>query len=217
MRYFKSIINLSVITLITTLMISPAVIGAEYAGFLDDYSGLKPDPDRSGAKIYRKSGVNLGQYDKIIFDPIEIWYHPKTKYKGISPDELKLLADAFRDVITRELEPDYPVVNSPGKGVLRVRLAITNVKMKKKKRGLLGYMPIGAAITALKDVAGKRIVLTDAAIEGELLDSESNDKLAILVDSQASDAGKGKDSWDALEGTLTFYAKRFRQRLDAEH
>jgi len=191
---------------------------AANSGFLDDYSGLKADPDRSGAMINRKSGVSLGAYSKIIISPIEIWYHPNTKYKGISPDEMKILADTFASILTNELEPEYPVVGSPGKGVLIVRLAITNLKMKKKKRGLLGYMPIGAAITAMKDIAGKRITLSDATIEAELLDGESGERLGTLVDSLSETVSKkDKPSWASLEQALTFYAKRFRSRLDAEH
>lgn len=195
-----------------------STVYAANSGFLDDYSGLKADPDRSGAMIYRKSGVSLGTYNKIVISPIEIWYHPNTKYKGVSPDEMKILADTFANILTSELEPDYPVVNSTGKGVLIVRLAITNIKMKKKKRGLLGYMPIGAAITAMKDIAGKRIRLSDATIEAELLDGESGERLGTLVDSLSETVSKkDKPSWESLEQALTFYAKRFRSRLDAEH
>jgi len=199
-------------------ILSSPLNAAQNSGFLDDYSGMKADPDRSGAMVYRKDGVSLGAYDKIVISPIEIFYHPKTKYKGVSPDEMKVLADTFSTIITNELEPEYPVVNSSGKGVLVVRLAITNLKMKKKKRGLLGYMPIGAAITALKDVAGKRIKLSDATIEAELLDGVTGERLGTLTDSLAQSIKKGeKPSWESLTNALTFYAKRFRSRLDAEH
>jgi len=209
-------IFISIFLLFITLPIS--VVADQHSGFLEDYSNLISDPDRSGAMIYRKAGVSLGAYDKIVISPIEIWYSPDTKYKGVSPDEMKLLADTFASIITNELEPDYPVVGSPGKGVLVVRLAITNLKMKKKKRGLLGYMPIGAALTAVQDMAGKRIILADATIEAELLDGESGERLGTLVDSLSETVSKkDKPSWASLEQALTFYAKRFRSRLDAEH
>jgi hypothetical protein len=187
------------------------------SGFLDDYSSLKPDPDQKGTKIYFKPDANLGMYDKIVFDPIEIFYAPDTKYKGISPDELKLLAEAFRDLMVKELEPEYPVIQTPGKGVLRARLAITNVKMKKKKRSILGYMPIGAALTAVKDIAGLRIILSESMIEAELIDSETNETIGLLVDTESSNTPEGEESWEALQESLSFYAKRLRKRLDAAH
>ena len=210
-------INLLWMILTTTLIFIAGQASAtgNNSGFLDDYSSLKPDPDQKGAKIYIKPDADLGMYDKIVFDPIEIFYAPDTKYKGISPDELKLLADAFRDIMVKELEPDYPVIQTPGKGVLRARLAITNVKMKKKKRGMLGYMPIGAALTAVKDMAGLRVILSDSMIEAELIDSETNETIGLLVDTSSSDTPEGKESWDALQESLSFYAKRLRKRLDA--
>jgi Protein of unknown function (DUF3313) len=199
-------------------VISFPLYAASNSGFLDDYSSLKSDPDRSGAMVYRQEGASLGNYNKIAIAPIEIWYHPNTKYKGVSPNEMKVLADTFASVITKELEPDYPVVNSTGKGVLVVRLAITNLKMKKKKRSLLGYLPIGIAVTALKDIAGKRITLSDATIEAELLDGETGDRIGTLIDSLSETVSKKeKPSWETLEQALLFYAKRFRSRLDAEH
>jgi hypothetical protein len=211
-------IKQSLVLMIFASFISLSAHAASNSGFLDDYSGMKVDPDRSGAMVYRKEGVSLGNYRKIVISPIEIWYHPNTKYKGVSPDEMKVLADTFANILTNELEPDYPVVGSTGKGVLIVRLAITNLKMKKKKRSLLGYMPIGAAVTALKDVAGKRITLSEASIEAEILDGESGERLGTLIDSLSESVSKDdKPSWESLNAALTFYAKRFRSRLDAEH
>ena len=207
-----------VLLIFITFILSTPLYAGQNSGFLDDYSGLKADSDRSGAMVYRKEGVSLGSYDKIVISPIEIFYHPDSKYKGVSPDEMKVLTDTFATVITNELEPEYPVVNSSGKGVLVVRLAITNLKMKKKKRSLLGYMPIGAALTAIQGMAGKRIILADATIEAELLDGVSGERLGTLVDSLAESVSKkDKPSWASLEQALTFYAKRFRSRLDAEH
>ncbi len=193
-----------------------ALAGSDYSGFLEDYSGLQSDPDRKGAMRYVKEGVDLGKYTKIAMSPIEVWYHPQTQYKGISPDDLKLLADSFREMIVKELEPDYPVVGSAGPDVLVVRMAIANVKMKKKKRHLLNYTPIGFGLYTLKDAAGANIILDDAVIEAELLDSTTGDRLGILVDRQKTSAG-GKASWQQLEESLRFYAKRFSKRLDAEH
>ncbi len=206
------------LVLITGIFLTGHGFGVrQNAGFLDDYSLLEPSPYHEDTKRYRKPGIDLVQYEKIIFEPIDIFYSPDSEYKGISPDELKLLADSFRDLMVKELEPKYPVIQTPGKGVLRARMAITNVNMKKKKRGLFGYMPIGIAVTALKDAAGLRVVLDDSKIEAELIDSETGETVGLLLDSKASDTPEGENSWEALQESLTFYAKRFRKRLDAAH
>lgn len=187
-----------------------------YSGFLDHYPALKQDPDGGGGLIYRKAGTDLGDYDKILIEPIEVWMADDSKYKGFSPDELKAITDEFYRTLVLNLEPDYPVVSKPGPGVLVIRLAITDVYAKKKKRGLMGYIPIGAVIGA---ASGKyRAKLNDATIEAELLDAQSHEQLGVLIDKLSVSKGGGdKTSWAEVTEALNFYAKRFRSRMDAEH
>jgi hypothetical protein len=196
-----------------------ALSGDKYSGFLEDYPKFQADKDQKGALIYNKPGTSLKNYNMIMIDPIEIWIAPKSKYKGINPDQLKALADAFRQVIIHELEPVYPVVDKPGPGVLGLRIAITDVYAKKKKRGLLGYTPVGFVATTAKNIAvGPNISLVDAVIEAEMLDSQTNARLAALIDRQSASSEKKKQtSWEEIENALKFYAKRFRARMDAAH
>jgi len=183
-------------------------------GFLDDYSLLEPSPYHEDTKRYRKPGIDLVQYEKIIFDPIDIFYSPDSEYKGISPEELMLLADFFRDLIVKEFEPKYPVIQTPGKGVLLVRTAITNVKIKKEKRDFFGYIPIGISVTAMQDMVGHNIMLEDSDIEAEVIDTETGEMVALLVDSKAGKTSEGEDTWEALKESLIVHARRLRQTLD---
>jgi hypothetical protein len=191
----------------------------KHSGFMDDYPTFEADKDRKGAKIYRKPGVSLKNYTKIAIAPIEIWIAPDSKYKGVNPDDLKALADTFRAAIVEELEPAYPVVSKTGEGVLVLRIAITDVFTKKKKRGLLGYTPIGFVTKGVKDLTvGPAVSLADAVIEAEMIDSQTNERIGALIDRQSASMKKKKDtSWDKIESTLKFYAKRFRGRMDTEH
>ncbi|MGR8920549.1 MAG: DUF3313 domain-containing protein [Gammaproteobacteria bacterium] len=207
-------------TLIVALLAlgaSSASADGHYSGFLDDYSKLTPDSGRPGAKIYLAEGISLGRYDKIALTPIEMWLSPDSKYKGLSADDMKALTDAFTAEIVAALEPAYPVVSAPGSGVLQARIAIANVTLKKKKRGLLSFTPAGFALTTLKDIAGKRIILDNAVIEVELTDAESGAIVGLLVDELAvsTSEDESEDSWAKLQKAFQFYAKRFRARLDA--
>lgn len=206
--------------LLASIFLSNTVWAADtagYSGFIDSYPDLKPDPDRSGGLIYRKPGVNLGDYDKIMIVPIEILLADDSKYKGFSPDDLKAITDELYRVLLNNLEPDYPVVSRPGKGVLTVRLAITNVYAKKKKRGLLGYIPVAAVVGAATGEY-RKIHLKDATIEAEILDAGSQDRLGVLIDRlPVSTGGAEETSWDDISKALDYYAKRFRSRLDEEH
>ena len=191
---------------------------AKYSGFIDSYPELKKDPDGSGGLIYRKAGVNLGSYNKIMIEPIEVWMADNSKYKGFSPDDLKEITDELHRTLLAHLEPDYPVVSRPGEGVMLLRLAITDVYAKKKKRGVMGYIPITAVVGAA--TGAYRAHLKDATIEAELVDTQSGEQLGVLVDrlsiSKGADGDDDKTSWDEISKALDFYAKRFRSRLDAD-
>ena len=209
----------------TTFLLGGILLGStawtedavKYSGFLDHYPDLKQDPDRSGGLIYEKAGIDHCSYDKIMIEPIEVWMDDDSKYKGFSPEVLKAITDELYRSLVINLEPEYPVVGEPGKGVVVIRLAITDVYGMKKKRGVLGYLPIGAVAGA---VSGKyrRINLKDATIEMELLDAQSLDQLGVLIDKLSVSKGAGdKISWEGIVEALHVYAKRFRSEIDAEH
>ncbi len=204
-------------TVIGLLASAAAPVAAQTSGFLDDYSRLTPDPAQPGAQIYRKEGVDLGSYTKIMIEPIEVAFSPQSKVATFSPDELKAVTDALYTTVVQELEPDYPVVNKAGPGVLRVRLGMTGVSMQNRKRSLLGYTPMGFAATTLANLAGLRVELKNAALEAEMTDSVSGEVLGLLVDEQAEEGASGDASWEAVAQRLSFYARRFRARLDAAH
>ena len=221
MRILKTLTVVAIALSFLLISAVPVISGGQYSGFIDNYPAFEPDKDQKGAKIYKKPGTDLKSYTKLMIDPVEIFYADDSKYKGIKPDELKTLADAFRAAFVEELEPDYPIVSKPGPGVLGLRLAITNVHAQKKKRSLLGYTPIGfAASTAKTLIAGQSISLVNATIEAEMLDVQTNERLGALIDSgphAPDDKEKKLTSWEELENMVKFYAKRFRARMDAAH
>ncbi len=204
--------------------VSWAADDVKFSGFLDDYSGLAPDPEREGLLIYTAPDFRARNYSQFIFEPIEIWSDPDSEYKGVQPDQLKKITDRFRDVIVDELKDGYPIVDKPGPGVAIVRLALTNVYLKKKKWKAYNYTPWGAAAKGVQKAAGKNVALTTAHLEVEMLDSQSGERLKAGVDLQVGEKlrekiKEGKErpetTWADVEETFEFYAKRFRQRLDA--
>ena len=191
-----------------------AVASSEFLGTQPD---LKPDPGRPGALVWEKPGFDRGKYAKVMFEPLTIFIASDSEYKGLNADDINALAAGFREAVVQTLEPDLPVVNVAGKGVLYVRAAITHVKLRKPPRGLLGYTPIGIVVTAAQDAAGKRISLEDAQLEIEARDAVSGETLAVLVERRptAQGGGKGDLSWKSIEDTLRFYATRFKSRMMA--
>jgi hypothetical protein len=189
----------------------------ERSGFIEDLPLLSADEQRAGAMRWEKPRVALGSYGKVALDRIEIFIDPSSPYKGVSPDDLKVIADTIHGTIAQALEPDYPVVGKTGPGVVYMRLALTNVLVKKKKRGLLSFTPIGFAVTTLQEVAGGRTSLKNAVFEAELIDGKTGERIGVLIDELGESGDKNEYTWDAVVAAADFYAKRFRARLDAAH
>lgn len=183
--------------------------------FIDDMPPLAADPDRAGAMIWQKPGLDRAAYTRVMIEPVTLFVSADSEYQGLDADDLKALADGFRETVTRTLEPDIPVVSQKGPGVLYLRVALTEVKVARKKRGLLGYTPIGLVARAAKEaVAGPSVSLRDAVLEIEMLDSVSGERLGVLVD-KAPKGSAEEVSWEAISKTFTFYAERFKSRMKA--
>jgi hypothetical protein len=141
------------------------------SGFLVDYPDLKPDPGNPQLLWWEKPDFDWKRYHKLMIDPVVMYYDPKAKNQEIRPDDLNRLADAFRDVVIAELGNSYPVVNTPGRDVLRVRAAITEI------------IPASLAVNVVTTlVAFVPLDMGGAAIEAEFIDSMTNERVAAMVE-----------------------------------
>jgi hypothetical protein len=79
------------------------------------------------SKAYQHSGF-LSDYSRLILlERIRVYFKADSEHKEIDPEKLKMLTDYFHEAIVRELGDAYPVVTEPGPGVLRTRIAITEL------------------------------------------------------------------------------------------
>jgi len=217
MRISKLIATTSVLGSILLGSTAWAQNDATYSGFLDHYPDLIEDPDGSGGLIYEKAGIDHCSYDKIMIEPIEVWMAEDSKYKGFLPDVLKAVTDELYRSLEVNLEPEYPVVGQPGEGVVVIRLAITDVHGGKARRFVLDYLPIGAAIGAMRGKY-RRVNLRDATIEVEILDAQSSDQLGVLIDRLSlSEASDDQNPWEQITNALHAYAEQFRADIDVNH
>jgi hypothetical protein len=189
------------------------------SGFLDSYPALQPDPKHEGSFIYMPADASLKGFTKIHIDPILIWYAKDSTYQGIDPNELSAVTENFRKALIKNLEPKYPVVDTDGADVLRLRLAITNVTAEKKKRGILGYTPVGFVIGAAKNAAtaGPNLNIASATVEAELLDA-SGKRIAVVIDPLVgADVKKDNLTWADIGKVLDAAGKRLRARMDNDN
>lgn len=222
MNRIKSIIAL----VATAVAFSPAL--ADETGFLSDYSKLKKREGDTGVdRIYVQEGIfdRLQKFNAVMVDQPEVFIAEDTKYKGAKPDALKQLSDTMRMAMMERLEAGgYRVAEEPGQGVLFMRWAITDLYLKKKKRGILSFTPIGAVVhgtrqATIKDL-WKKIDIVEMGVEIEFLDSTGGEQLAAvtLMSGQRKDKKKDREqdlvTWEELDATMQTFGERVRCNLD---
>jgi len=191
---------------LTLLLISTSVAGwaqqqPELSGFLDDYPPLTLAEDGSGVLIWKAPNIEA-KYVAVLVDQPEIFIHPDSPYKGIEPDELKVLADAYREIVATKLATVHPVVEEPQPNIIRLRLALTNVYVRRE-----GGSSSGASNEhTLKRDLGRKYSLVEATVEAEGIDNETGQRLAVAVRKKVRRAGEDVNdaatSWDDLRAAL---------------
>lgn len=206
---------------VAALVVSAALVAAAGAaqgtpsGFLEDYSELKPREGDGSMLVYRKAEGALAGYDAFIIDPVLVYFPPVAKGHGVAPDQLKDLADTFRAEVVEELEEHgYRVTDQPGPGVLRVRAAITDVDPAGPAANVAakaGGVALGVPLIPSLDIGS-------AAIEAEMLDSVTGERLAAVMDAKRGrrflSFKRSVERWGDAKSAFRAWAKEWRELLD---
>jgi hypothetical protein len=216
---------------------------AQYSGFLADYSKLQPVTGSSSAKSWRDPAANFASYDKILLERIRVSLKADNAEETVDPTQLKALVDYFHEALVRELSDAYPIVSEPGPGVLRVRIAITNLVPTKPEMSVIAlvvpYATIADLASGVADghEAGSPAYVGSTGIEAEFLDSQTSRVIGEYVDDQIgrkyvvdtsggienaittgfSQYSKAYTSWGYAKEAFDTWAKLLRTRLDQLH
>lgn len=161
---------------------APKVRDLQPSGFLSTYADLRPTQAKDFAQYqYINNDVDFSAYKKIIVDPLVFYMEEDKVKKAIQSNELEKLADDYNGALTNALSDGYPIITRPGPGVMRLRFAITDL---------------------VRTDSGFTYIIT---AEAEILDSQTNERLAAAVDTQES---------LKVKEMLNKWARRFRLALD---
>lgn len=163
----------------------------------------------------------LAEYDGIIINQPEIWIDPKSSYPGGQPDYLKAIVDLVRDtLIGRLLRGGHHIVEVPGPNVLFMRIAVTDLYLKKKQGKIIVPQPIGS--TGNEEILRtliENVDIIELALQMELVDSVTEELLGAVV-IRRGELKKGKKGADGRLDFTEFweiveeYADRVRCRFD---
>lgn len=165
--------------------------------FLSDYSRLKPVRSAEGQDYVWAAPLPyemLSKFDAIMVDQPEISISPDSPYRCAKPDDLRAIAEFTRRAVVERLKSrGFNIVEEKGERVLYIRMAITDLQLKKKKRGILSYTPIGAIVHEVKDaVRGvmKEVDIIDLAGQAEVSVSTTGEMLGAMVAKRGVVGGK---------------------------
>jgi hypothetical protein len=188
----------------------------ETSGFLDDYSLLRPGAAGEVALVYRNPQADWTSYDKILLEPVTLWRSGRKSLDAVPEEDLLRLVDDLETAVRRRLGEGFRLVEEPGPGVMRIRLAITEARASDPVLDVLrtrGRGTAGAAEGPL-DPETRRFVEA-AAIEGEIRDAQTNQLLAAGVDRRRRDGALPVDTWPEVVRAMDFWADRVCSRLEA--
>jgi hypothetical protein len=196
-------------------------------GFLTNYDLLQPRAGVAGQPgdlAYVAPGAikRLAAYKAVMVDQPEILFSPDSDVKGMKPDDLLKLSEALRDTLAGGLASGgYSVVREPGPGVVYLRVALTDLVVKKKKRNLLAYTPQGAIIKAGADMlkeAFDKVDFIEVTFQGEIVDSMTNDVLGAIVAERGQRKAEGQKEtridMDEMRQNMRAWSNRLRCQLD---
>jgi len=162
----------------------------------------------------------LADYDGIIIDPPEIWIDRQSRYPGAQPDYLKAVADLVRDTLVgRLVRGGNNVVDFPGPNVLFIRIAITDLYLKRKKGEVIVYQPIGSVSDEeLLRTLLKKVDIIELAFQMEFVDSVTEELLGAIVirrgELKKRNATDGRLDFKEFWAIVDEYADRVRCRFD---
>jgi len=201
----------------------------EFSGFLGNYSDFRESKRVEDAWVYYKPNFSvddLKHYNKLVIDPVEMMPHKKAEIKTISPETRERVAGYFRDAIRKAMEPDYKIVDAPGKDVIRVRAAITNLVPRDVEHGVAEHLPImllfRAGKAAHRAATDQQEITVEATLEMEFDDSISGERLMAIVDGHRGarvtlKTGEPDINWQHVSAALDYWAKTMRERFDEAH
>jgi hypothetical protein len=199
------------------------------SGFLTTYPKfIGPGPKGGADWAYTKHDVDFSVYNKLMVDHIAFHFSEDARYKAIHPDDLKVLSEAFHKAIVKALADAYPLVDKPGPDVLRLRLGVTELFPKRPAPKQIPFLSdpekmktvtsSGMTIKTSGDLAAGFTYYGEAAMEAELLDSQTNEQLAVAIDRKKTETQKDIISkWEHAEAAFNFWARRLRLFLDKAH
>jgi hypothetical protein len=220
--YTRKTLLLSSIILLVCMLASCATQQSRKTStttFLGDYSMLTPGGKDRALFRYVNPQADFSAYNAIVLDPVRLYASGQHEMEKLTPKDRERILNYADAIIREQLSGDYTLVDEPGPAVMHLRVAITEAENSKVILDTVStIIPIGLAVSGLASLATGEFGFTgSAAIEIDILDSMSGERLAAAVDRRTGGKITGKvdkfSGWRTVKNSLDFWANKLRERL----
>jgi len=195
---------------------SCATTAPQKAGFLGEYSkNLGPGPEGGVKERWLKPGVNFAKYNKVILEHVVFFFADDSQYKGIDSSELHQLAEKFDLAIVTAAKDVTRFVTEPGPDVVRIRIAITDLKQNTPAMGVIStatmVTPIGLGVSLVKKgTTGSWTGSGATSAEFLAFDSMTNQVIVAARDRRSAGFTERFTKWGSAEEAIKFWAERMK-------
>jgi hypothetical protein len=208
---------------LVTSVISCASTSGSKATFLGEYAkDLQPGPKGGVKERWLKPGINFAKYNKVILEHVVFFFADDSPYKGIDSSELNQLAEQFDLAIVNVLKGSYPIVTEPGPDVVRIRIAITDLKQSTPALGVVSTVtmvtPVGLGVGLVKRGAtGSWSGSGATSAEFLAFDSMTSQVIVAARDDRGAGFTDRYTKWGSAEEAFKFWAERIKMVMDQAH
>jgi hypothetical protein len=185
------------------------------SGFLGDYSDLREGREGEAQLVYINPETDFRRYRSIMIESVTIWY--ASEASRLSAEDEQMLADHLYAALHQELSKSFQIVDQPGPAVMKLRAAITEAQgAKVVANAVTTIVPQLRLLATVGGLAtGTAALVGEAAVEVDITDSQTGERLAAAVDERVGTktirGGLGK--WSHVKEAYAFWATRLRERL----
>lgn len=201
-------------SVVETASETAALAAPRGVGFLSDYSKLKPGREGQPQWIYVNPQGQWSNYTDLMIDPVTFI---ASAGSDVSADNQKTLADYFYNQLKEQLSKTATIVNEPGPGVLRLRVALTNAEgATPGLRSISVVVPQARLLNMAKSAAtGSYAFVGSASCEGSVTDSVTGEQLAAWIDTRKGGIAlksAAQWKWGDAESVMKYWAEKLADR-----
>jgi hypothetical protein len=187
----------------------------QQTGFLKNASQLRPGTKDQALLVYINPDARWSQYTKVMIEPVTFWGDASS---NVSVQDQQQLCSYYYNKLNEDLSQKFQIVDRAGPGVMILRVALTDpTAATPMMRSVSVVIPQARLLNSVTNLAtGSYAFVGSAQSEGEVVDSQTGERLAAAVDKRSgglSIKNANVWQWGDAENAMDYWSQRTADRL----